>query len=204
MDMMTKSLLGKLRRAVPAVAAIVVVTIATGCSAGCSASVSIGHKKTGGTYSGHGVSLRVPDGWVQSAKTKTTAETGNEIWSQGFGPASGVDFVAVTAYATNVAVTQKNADKYAPKVTVAVKSLVKSAGGTLLSGPKSATIGDMVGYRFETTFPAKSGETLDGDVLMVWNGRSEYFFNCQYQANGSRKVEIKRGCKTIESTFKLA
>lgn len=203
MDMMTKSLLGKLRRAVPAVAAIVVVTIATGCSAGCSASVSIGHKKTGGTYSGHGISLTVPDGWVQSASS-ATAETGNEIWSQGFGPVSSVDFVAVTAYATNVAVTQKNAEKYAPKVTVAVKRLFESAGGTLLSGPKSATIGDMVGYRFETTFPAESGETLDGDVLMVWNGHTEYFFNCQYQANGSRKAEIKRGCKTIESTFKLA
>ena len=202
--MTAKSLLGKLRRAVPAVTAIVVVTIATGCSAGCSASVSIGHKKTGGTYSGHGVSLTIPDGWVQSAKTKTTAETGSEIWSQGFGPASGVDFVAVTAYATNVAITQKNADKYAPKVTVAVKSLFGSAGGTLLSGPKSATIGDMVGYRFATTFPGESGQKLGSDVLMVWNGRTEYFFNCQYQANGSRKAEIERGCKTIESSFKLA
>lgn len=202
--MTTKSLLGKLRRPVPAVTAIVVVTITTGCSAGCSASVSIGHKKTGGTYSDHGVSLTIPDGWAQSAKTETTAATGNEIWSQGFGPASGVDFVAVTAYATNVAITHKNAGKYAPKVTVAVKSLFKSAGGTLVGGPNSATIGDMVGYRFESTFPGEGGKTVDSDVLMVWNGRTEYFFNCQYQANGSRKAEIKRGCKTIESTFKLA
>jgi hypothetical protein len=62
----------------------------------------------------------------------------------------------------------------------------------------------MAGYRFETTFPAEGGETLDGDVLMVWNGHTEYFFNCQYRTNGSRKAEIKRGCKTIESTFKLA
>jgi hypothetical protein len=198
-----KSLARKLRRATPAVAAIVVIVTATGCSAGCSASVSVGEKKTGGTYRGHGVSFTIPDNWSRLSKTTTKAETGNVIWSEGFSPGSSVDLVGVTAYATKIAITKKNVDNNAPKVAAAIRSLLEPAGGRLLDQPKSTAIGEMAGYRLQTTFPGQDGETLQSNVLMVWKGHTEYFISCQYQTNGSRKAEIERGCKTITSSFKV-
>jgi hypothetical protein len=201
--MTLESLGKKLRRVAPAVIAIILVTTVTGCSAGCSASVSIGNKKTGGTYSGHGVSFTIPDGWSRLKSTTTQAQTGSEIWSEGFSHESSLDLVSVTAYATKVAITHENVDENAPNAAAAVKNLFESSGGSLVSGPNSATVGDMAGYRFETTFPGDSGETLESVVLMVWDGRTEYFFNCQHQANGSQKAEIERGCKTITNSFKV-
>jgi hypothetical protein len=196
-----RSLVRKLRRAAPAVAAMALIVTATGCSAGCSASVSIGEKKTGGTYRGHGVSFTIPDGWSRLAKTTTGAETGNVIWSEGFSPRSSVDLVGVTAYATKIAITKKNAARNAPKVAAAIRSLLEPTGGRLLGHPRSAAIGEMAGYRLQTTLSGQDGETLHSDVLMIWKGHTEYFVSCQYRANGSRKAEIERGCKTITSSF---
>ncbi len=200
---LTLDLLGRtLRRIAPAVTAFVLVTVATCCSVGCSASVSIGEKKTGGTYKGHGVSFTIPDGWSRLDSTTTQAQTGNEVWSEGFSRKSSLDFVSVTAYATKVSITQWNVDKFAANAAATVKGLFESAGGSLVSGPERiTTTGGMAGYRFETTTPDENGRALDSIVYMVWNGRTEYFFNCQHQASGSQKAEIERGCQTIASSF---
>lgn len=174
------------------------VALTTGCS------VSIGsYKKTGGTYHAHGVSFKIPYGWRRMSLTKQT-ETGNEIWSESFGPRSGSDLVGVTAYATKFVVTQKNAAERAPDVAASLKDTLTSAGGILLDGPTLTAIGDMAGYRFETAFPGENGVTLQSRLLMVWNGHTEYFFNCQHAKGSPRNAEIKRGCETITSTFKLA
>jgi len=192
----------KLVRAAPTMAAIVSVTIATGCGAGCSASISTHSDKTGGTYNKHGVSFEIPDGWRQMRLTKQT-QSGNEIWSESFGPKSGLDLVGVTAYATKVAITQKNAAEHAPYAAASIKDILTSAGGTLLEGPTLTAIGDMAGYRFETAFPEENGATLESRLLMVWNGHTEYFFNCQSRAHGSRSAEIERGCDTIIKSFRV-
>lgn len=193
----------KFWRIAPAATAIVLATIATGCSAGCSASISIGSHKTGGTYSDHGVSFKIPNGWRRMSEKTVQTKTGSELWSESFGAVSGYDLVGVTAYATKVVITQKNSERNAPRAAAAVENLFASAGGSVVSGPTVVTMRGMAGYRFETTFPDQSGAMLESQLLLVWNGHTEYFFNCQYRTNGSRSAEIKRGCKTIESTFKL-
>jgi hypothetical protein len=195
------SLARKARHVVPGVAAVILVTIATGCSAGCSASVSIGHKKTGGTYSGHGVSLTIPDGWSRLESTTTKAQTGNQVWSEAFSRQSSIDLVSITAYATKASITRENVDKFAANAAAAVKGLFESAGGSLVGGPDTTTVGGMAGYRFETTTPDENGKALDSIVYMIWNGQTEYFFNCQHEASGSQKAEIERGCQTITSSF---
>ncbi|MBE3087912.1 MAG: hypothetical protein IMZ71_02190, partial [Chloroflexi bacterium] len=155
MDMRIESLASKVRQATPAVTAIILVTIATGCSAGCSASVSVGHEKTGGTYRGHGVSFKIPDGWRRLTDLTTQASAGNEKWSEGFAPRSGSDLVGITAYATKLAITDGNAGRYAPDVTAAIKNLLAPTGGSVVSGPTLISISGMAGYRFETAFNGK-------------------------------------------------
>ena len=190
-------------RAAPAVIATVLVVFATGCSAGCSASVSFGHVKTGGTYSGHGVSLTIPHGWSRLRELTLRSKTGTEIWSEGFAPQSGSDLVGITAYATNVAVTRRNSDRYAPKVTAAIENLAASSGGRLLSGPTPTVIDGMAGYRFETTLAEEGSATLESRMFLVWKGQTEYFINCQHRTRSSIGAEIERGCNTIKNSFKL-
>lgn len=202
--MTPRSIAGRARRAVPGVAAVILVTLATGCSAGCSASVSIGHEKKGGTYKEHGISLKVPDGWKRDSKVSYTTKTGNEIRSEGFAPAAGENVVSVTAYSTKIAVTQKNAEAYAPHVTAVMKNLFAAGGVTMLGDPVVTSLTGLAGYRSEITFPSSSSSaTLDSRLLLLWNGHTEYYFTCQFEKNGSRSAEIKRGCSTIENSFKL-
>lgn len=198
-----ESLTRTLRRAALITTAIVLVTITAGCSAGCSASVSVGHKKTGGAYHAHGVSFKIPDGWGRLTDLTSRSGTGNEIWSEGFAPKSGYDLVGITAYATKLTVTPENAGKHASVVAAAIREFATSAGGSVLKGPIVITMRGMAGYRFEAIYDSESGETLTSRMLLVWNGHTEYFFNCQYRKNGTQGAEIKRGCRTIESTFKL-
>lgn len=193
----------KLWRIAPAATAIVVLTIATGCSAGCSASVSIGDHKTGGTYSDHGVSFKIPDGWSRMSDQTARTKSGTELWSEKFAPVSGKDLVGVTAYATKLSITEENAESNAADIAAAVANLFAASDGTVLSGPTVTTLSGMAGYRFETTFRSQSGKTFNSRLLLVWDGHTEYYFNCQYRTNGPRSDEIKRGCTTIESTFKL-
>ncbi|MGD0165803.1 MAG: hypothetical protein ABSC51_00735 [Gaiellaceae bacterium] len=194
----------KLVLTVAAATAIFLVTIATGCSAGCSVSVSIGHKKTGGTYHDHGVSFKIPKGWSRLARLTTQTKAGNEIWTAGFAPRSGSDLVAVTAYATNVTVTGANVARYAQPIAAELCNLVTSTGGTVLSGPTLTSAGGMPGYRFQTTLRGNSGEKLKSWMILIWNGRTEYFFNCQHEAQSSSATEIERGCTTITNSFRLA
>ena len=201
--MTLRSIAGKARRAVPGVAAVILVTLATGCSAGCSASVSIGHEKEGGTYSDHGISLKVPDGWMRKSGASHKSKTGDEKWSESFAPASGDNLVSLTVYSTNVAITKENAEGHAPQVAAVMKNLFASTGGKMVSGPTETSLKGMAGYRFETTYRGESGTTLDSQLLLVWDENTEYYFNCQFEKNGSRRAEIERGCNAIESTFKL-
>ena len=168
----------------------------------CSCSVSIGGKKTGGTYSGHGVSFKIPDGW-RTGSGDFNKKTGNELWKEAFGPADGNDAVFVAAYATNYRITNKNAAHYSTTMDSTITNLARAGGGSVLSGPENASIGNMVGYRFAVQVPTSNGATLRSKVVMVWNGKTEYFLNCQYVVGGSRKAEITRGCDTIINSFKL-
>ena len=197
------SLARKARHVAPGVTAVILVTIATGCSAGCSASISIGKSKTGGTYSNHGVSLTIPDGWRRLSDLTVQTKTGTELWSEGFSPRSGYDLVGITAYETQITVSEKNVQSSKQQIAAAMKNLVAAGSGKLLSGPTVTSIKGMAGYRFEITSTGQAGETLDGQLLLVWSGHTEYFFNCQHRARGSLSAEIERGCKTIESSFKL-
>ena len=193
----------KARRAAPGVTAIMLATIATGCSAGCSASISVGRDKAGGTYSNHGVSFTIPKGWRRLSDLTIKTKSGSEIWSEGFAAEPGYDLVGVTAYATKIVVTRKNAKKVAPQVAATMRNLFAAAGGRVLNGPIVTSLRGMAGYRFETTFPGQSGDMLESRLLLVWNGHTEYFFNCQHRAGSSLSAEIEHGCGTIESSFKL-
>ena len=195
------SLTRKSLRTLPALTAIIVVTIASGCSAGCSASVHF--STNGNTYHHHGVSFKIPNGWSRLTDLTTQANAGNAIWSEGFAPESGSNLVGITAYATKLAITEKNADTYAPDIAAAIKRTFASGSGRVLAGPARAAIANMIGYRFQTTYVGSGGETLASSLFLVWNGHTEYFFNCQHGAGASESADIERGCKTITSTFKL-
>jgi hypothetical protein len=190
----------KLRPVITTLAAIAVAIGLAGCSASCS--VSVGGEKKGGTYSEHGVSLTVPDGWLR-VKSTTEANAGNELWSQGFSPArSGKDGVILTAYQTNVAITPENVDQYASQVADVYAGLVRAAEGTITSGPGSATVAGLAGYTFESSVPAEEG-SLESRIVMVWSGKTEYYLNCQHVAGSPRTTEIENGCNTIIDSFKV-
>ena len=202
--MALSSIVRKLLRVAPAATAIVLITIATGCSAGCSASISTGGHKTGGTFSGHGVSFQIPDGWRRFGKASYSTETGGALWTESFAPKAGRDAVIISAYTTKVAVTRDNSDQYASTVASAIKGLFAAASGTVNSGPTSTVMGGMAGYRFEGSMPVDTGDSLVSDLVLVWNGHTEYYINCQHVVGSPPSAEAERGCETIIKSLKLS
>jgi hypothetical protein len=188
-------------RVVSTAVACALAVLSVGCSASCS--VSVGGKKTRGTYSGHGVSFTIPDGWSRLKEMTKKVQSGNEIWSEGFAPASGSDLVSVTAYETNVTVTEANADSIRPEVKSWIENLLAGGDGTLVSGPTQISKAGMTGFRFETTFSSNSGEPLESTQYTLWDGNTEYFIGCQHRSQGSYGDEIERGCATIVDSFEL-
>ncbi|MGC9974789.1 MAG: hypothetical protein ABSC36_05305, partial [Gaiellaceae bacterium] len=117
---------------------------------------------------------------------------------------SKADMVFLTEYRTPVAITLENRATYSNEVTASVTSVAKQAGGALLAGPTPVSMGGLPGYGFRISAKTVNGLDSESRILLVWNGKTEYYLNCQHQVDGKIANEIESACKVIVGSFKLS
>jgi hypothetical protein len=169
-----------------------------------SASVLAGCMSNQKTYEGHGISFHYPKSWERAKFAGLSAKNASGVWTVAFKPSSSkADMVFLTEYRTPVAITKQNRATYSEDVASSVASVAEQAGGSLLAGPALVSMDGLPGYGFRISATTVSGLSSESRVLLVWNGKTEYYLNCQHVVNGKFATEIERGCKVIISSFKL-
>lgn len=187
-----------------AAALLVVVMMALGA---CKASVTVttngssGSAGGGGnTYDKNGVAFQYPSNWQELTPASTSAQTGNEAWSATFGPGTGQNVVVVTAYALNLEINAGNVDKVKSEVASTLGNIAKAAGGSFNGSLTPTTMGGFPGFQADISVAGTSGESLQSSVVVVFNGKTEYFVNCQYDS--SSKSDVLAACDQIKGSFK--
>lgn len=157
------------------------------------------------SYESHGISFHYPKSWKRAKFSGLSAQNASGVWSEAFKPRSSskADMVFITEYRTPVAITKKNRSSYSDDVASSVASVAKQAEGSLVAGPTLVSMGGLPGYGFRISAKTVSGLSSESRILLVWNGKTEYYLNCQHKVDGRFATEIERGCRTIESTFEL-
>ncbi len=173
--------------------------VLAGALAGCGTSNEKSFKK-------HGVAFNYPKSWQPAKFAGLSAQNASGLWTEAFKPPSPskADMIFLTEYRTPVAITLQNRAIYASEIAASVTSVAKQAGGALLAGPTLVSMGGLPGYGFRISAKTVSGLDSESRILLVWNGTTEYYLNCQHQVSGEFANEIESGCKTIVGSFELS
>jgi hypothetical protein len=158
------------------------------------------------SYEEHGISFHYPKSWKRARFSGLSAKNASGVWTEAFKPRSSskADMVFITEYRTPVAITKQNRLSFSEDVASSVASVAKKAEGSLLAGPTLVSMGGLPGYGFHISATTVSGLSSESRILLVWNGKTEYYLNCQHQVGGKFANEIERGCKAIISSFTLS
>jgi hypothetical protein len=181
------------------VATALTLVIVAGIASGCETA-------TDNTFKGHGISFRYPKNWERTAFPGESAQNAGGLWTEALKPrssSSGADEIFVSEYRTPVAITKRNRASYTDEVTSAVSSVATRAGGSLLAGPTMVSMGGLPGYGFRIRAKTRRNLSSESRILLVWNGKSEYYLNCQHDADGRYAGEVEHACDQIIRSFGL-
>jgi hypothetical protein len=154
----------------------------------------------GQTFSGNGVSFSYPEGWRRFRLSDSSASEGTQDWSE----TVGIDrrnLVAVSRFTLDVSITDANLQARTDAIRAQLESLFTQAGGALRSGPSAQEMGGLPGLSFTGTARTPDGRTVSSRLVLAFDGRTEYFVNCQYDHAG--RDRIVPGCEQVVSTFSL-
>jgi len=182
------------------VAAALALGILAGAASGCGAPVDNG-------YEGHGVSFRYPKSWEPATFTGHNVQNASGLWTEAFKPRSSsskANMIFISEYRTPVAITKRNRATYSEEVASSVSTVAMRAGGSLLAGPTMVSMGGLPGYAFRISATTRDNLSSQSRILLVWNGKSEYYLNCQHDTTGRYEPEIERACDKIIDSFELS
>jgi PsbP-like protein len=177
------------RLTMPVVLLLIATTVAL---SGCDDSVN--------TFEGHGISFDYPDDWNEAEETSTAVSSGNQRWSESFGIDEN-NFVTLTEYEVNIDVSDENIADLEGEIGQTIEGLTQQAGGTVEEGPSEVTMGGLPGFRFKLSGVEAEGGTVDSSIVLVFDGTTEYFLNCQFTAE--HRDEIDEGCTQIIDSFEV-
>jgi hypothetical protein len=147
------------------------------------------------TFEGEGYSFSYPGGWEQREGSGAAAEVGNAVSSVAFAPAQGANGLTVTVYRLQVVVTEENVDSLRAEVAAVTEQIFREAGGRVTAGPNRVTIAGHPGFSAKGTGMTPAGNRVESQVTLIFDGKSEYFLNCQFTADQAE--EIQQGCRKV-------
>jgi hypothetical protein len=180
---------------------------------GCTSSGGAGSTPSGGVtgdasptatdqrYTAHGVSFSYPRGWKQLRLTGTSASAGSQDWSTTVG-LDQRNVVIVSQFTLSVSITSDNVDSKADAIRGQLGSLFAQAGGALTDGPTSEQMGGLPALGFAGSAKTPNGDAVDSRLVLAFDGTTEYFVNCQYDARHAD--DVGAGCDEIVSSFATA
>lgn len=159
-----------------------------------------GQKRPTQTYDSNAVTFDYPADWDEvEAEASATTTGSNELWNVTFGP-DPTNVVNLTAYRLNIEVTEDNLDQIQGELESVISGVVADAKGEIVDGPTATTLAGFPAFTYEWNDVDVNGEPRDSDVYFLFDGTTEYFFNCQY-SNESRS-DIQEGCQIVLNTFR--
>jgi hypothetical protein len=154
------------------------------------------------TYDDNGVTFEYPDGWDEfPAEASATSTGSNELWSATVGPDK-TNLVNITAYRLNIEVTAENLDTIEAELDEVIQGVVDQAGGEITSGPDQDEVAGFPAYTYTWEDVEVEGEPKDSSAYFLFNGDTEYFFNCQFSSE--TEEEVLSGCEQILGSFTVS
>jgi hypothetical protein len=118
------------------------------------------------------------------------------------GPADGpsADDLYIGASPLDIEVTDENIDEYSDDLAAEIDELFRQAQGGLTS--KLAvhdTVAGLPALRLEASAVNVDGVQTKSHLVLVYDGATEYFFNCQYTPEGEQTMTA--GCDQVVGSF---
>jgi phage baseplate assembly protein gpV len=153
------------------------------------------------TYDDNGVTFEYPGEWDEfPAEASATSTGSNELWSATVGPDK-TNLVNITAYQLNIEVTEENLDSIEAELDQVIKGVVDQAGGSITSGPDQDEVAGFPAYTYTWTNVEVEGEPKDSSAYFIFDGDTEYFFNCQF--SDETQDEVQSGCDQVLASFSV-
>jgi hypothetical protein len=154
------------------------------------------------TYDENGVTFEYPGEWDEfPAEASATSTGSNELWSATVGPDK-TNLVNITAYQLNIEVTAENLDTIEGELDGVIQDVVGQAGGEITAGPDQDEVAGFPGYTYTWEDVEVDGEPKDSSAYFLFNGDTEYFFNCQFSAE--TEEEVLAGCDQVLGSFSVS
>lgn len=146
----------------------------------------------------NGVTYKYPSSWQPQDGLTTGAQQGNRVWQQAVGTDS-TNLAILSQYDLGQEVTAENVEQLQADVTTTLEGLATQAGGKTTSPVTLETTAGYPGFTQTLTVQRPTGEQVDSTIWLFFNGKTEYFLNCQYVS--AQQTETLAGCNTIRTTF---
>ena len=179
--------------------AVVLLVALVGCNRGEGDAQTDDFAADSATYNDNGVTFEYPGDWDEfPAEASATSTGSNELWSATVGP-DRTNLVNVTAYQLNVEVTEENLDTIEAELDQVISGVVSQAGGEIIDGPTAGEVAGLPAYTYTWENVEVDGEPKDSEAYFLFDGETEYFFNCQF--SDATADEVRSGCDQILATF---
>lgn len=168
----------------------------------CSASVGKGSDDdtaSSKSYDDNGVTFQYPSDWDElEAQSGSQTSGTNQLWTATVGPEES-DLVNLSTYELSLEVNDDNIDQVKDEIDQVIRNLVEQAAATIESGPDRTTIAGFPAYKYAWSGVTVGDEEKSSEVYLVFNGKLEYFFNCQYSPD--QQDDVLAGCHMILDSF---
>jgi uncharacterized RDD family membrane protein YckC len=146
-----------------------------------------------------GVSFGYPPGWHQVGLRARAAGSNVPLCRTALFIGTS-DGIIVEAYALPRAVNAGNFATIASRFRRQVPGLFRQGGGVAQTEPRRITVGGLLALKVRGTGRSFDGAHLESTLVFAYDGRTEYFINCQHTRQHA--AQVKRACDQILSTFR--
>jgi hypothetical protein len=147
-------------------------------------------------FKGDGYSFTYPGAWVERTDIESASGEGT---GPSVGPPEGADLLYIGTSGLTIPITEQNVAEYAEELAAEVDDVFREAQGRVTSEPQSATVAGLPALRLEATAVNTDGIETKAHVTLVYDGKTEYFLNCQYTPDGAD--EMTQGCNQVVDSF---
>jgi hypothetical protein len=150
------------------------------------------------TFEGEGYSFTYPGRWVQRTDLESAGGSGGGVW---FGPPEGADILYIGTSGLTVPITVENIAAYSDELVADTDRVFREAQGQVTTEPEHVTVAGLPALRLEASAINVNGIQTKSHVVLVYDGKTEYFLNCQYTPEGA--AEMTAGCDQVIASFKV-
>jgi hypothetical protein len=156
------------------------------------------------TYEVEEVSFEYPGGWREGDVDDALASNQEWVGLVGIAPDDDDDdvenYIYVSKYRLNIEIDEDLIADELDSLDGEIRGILESDGGEITDGPDVDDIKGFPALRYEGTTEERRNEF--GHLwIFIFDGRDEYFFNCQWDED--HEDEVEDACEVALDTFEL-